>query len=75
MAYFWDVFDSTNHGTYDAGIDNVFYPLNILMNWRATGEYQNFPDWYDDFYWKGVWNGNEGTMDALRGVNKVDVPQ
>lgn len=75
MAYFWDVFDTANHGTYDQGIDNVFYPLNILMNWRATGDYENFPDWYDDFYWKGVWNGNEATMDNLRVVNKVDVPQ
>ncbi|HEX8411746.1 MAG TPA: hypothetical protein VF883_23060 [Thermoanaerobaculia bacterium] len=75
MAYFWDIFDTTNHGVRDQSADNVFYPLSILKNWRATGEYASFPDWYDDFYWRGVWNGNVATTDYLRVVNKVNVAQ
>ena len=75
MAYFWDIFDGTNHSTRDQNADSVFYPLSILKNWRATGEYVSFPDWYDDFYWRGVWNGNTATTDYLRVVNKVNVAQ
>lgn len=74
MQYFWDIFDATNHATRDQGQDTIFRPLTILQNWRATGAYGSFPDWYDDFYWKGVWNGYESVVNTLRTVNGVHVP-
>lgn len=74
MQYFWDIFDATNHSTRDQGQDTIFRPLTILQNWRATGAYSSFPDWYNDFYSKGVWSGYESVVNTLRTVNGVDVP-
>lgn len=74
MQYFWDIFDATNHSTRDQGQDTIFRPLTILMNWKATGAYGSFPDWYNDFYSKGVWNGYESVVNTLRTVNGVHVP-
>lgn len=74
MQYFWDIFDATNHATRDQGKDTIFRPLSILKNWRATGDYSNFPDWYNDFLGKGIWSGYETVVNDLRAVNGVQQP-
>jgi hypothetical protein len=72
MAFFWDLFDATNHATADSGVDTVVFPLSLLKNWS---NYASFPTFYNDFTQRGLWGGQAAAVDTLRTVNKVTVAQ
>ena len=72
QAFFWDLFDSQNSGTYDGGIDTVQFGLGLLKNWISYG---SFPSFYNDFTARGIWGSQASVVEGLRAVNHVDVPQ
>ena len=72
-AFFWDVFDYTNHPTFDQNVDTVSYPLRLLFYW-ASRDYTSFHDFYTDFRNQGAWGSSEPVTAALRTVNRVNVP-
>jgi hypothetical protein len=72
-AFFWDVFDYTNHPAFDQNSDTVSYPLTLLLNWAAR-DYTSFDDFYTDFRDRGLWGASEPVTATLRGVNGVTSP-
>lgn len=72
MAFFWDLFDGTNHGTHDSGLDPVVFPLSLLKNWSS---YSSFPSFYNDFVQRSLWGSQATAVNTLRTVNKVTVAQ
>jgi hypothetical protein len=72
MAFFWDLFDTTNHTAYDAGLDPVFFALSLLKSWTNYG---SFPAFYNNYTTRGLWGGQASAVNTLRSVNHVDVAQ